>query len=186
MSTPSQPQPQAPPVSTQFPLNRVVAFLGPFVAIVAGALASWLGQHFPGLHLNKGTTSAQIAQVIEFAIAAAGTLALQHKWLTGWQQWEALTTPPASTQPALPGLPSEASVLYPGLAPVSGVDMLYPPDAFPPQPPLDAPASVGAIGDPQFTPGTDPALPPATEDMDAYPVDAGVAEPEGAGQAGDG
>ena len=185
MSTPPQPQPESPPASKQFPWNRVVAFLGPVVAIIAGALAAWLVQHFPGLHLNQGTTTAEITQAIEFAIAAAGAYALQHKWLTGWQQWEALTTPPAAKQSPMPSLPIDTSVAYPGLALISPADMLYPPDAFPLQPPLDAPP--GSVSDPVLAPEADQEFASTSDQPVAIPIDpSGVEPPEGAGQAGDG
>jgi hypothetical protein len=78
------------PTSSQpFPLNRVIAFLGPYVAIVSGAAASWLSQHFPGLHLDTTGTAATISSAIVFVIGAGITWALQHKWLDGWQKWEA-------------------------------------------------------------------------------------------------
>jgi hypothetical protein len=71
------------------PLNRIVAFVGPIAALGAGAAATWLGRHFPGLHLNTSTTAGEITQAIEFAVGAFVTLALQRKWLDGWQKWEA-------------------------------------------------------------------------------------------------
>jgi hypothetical protein len=97
--------------TTPFPLNRVVAFLGPFVAIAAGAAASWLGRHFPGLHLNTAKAAGQIAQAIEFAIGALVTLVLHHKWLDGWQQWEEATLAPAATADA--SAPTQMPLLTP-------------------------------------------------------------------------
>lgn len=91
------------------PANRIVAFIGPFVAIVAGALAAWLGKHFPGLHLNMTKTAAAITQAIEFAVGAAVTLALHSKWLEGWQKWESATSQP-STQPPPAPAPAPASL----------------------------------------------------------------------------
>jgi hypothetical protein len=66
----------------------VATVLGPFVSIVSGALATWLIGHFPGLHLPQSTLAATIADTVAFAIGAGGTFVLQHKWLSGWQQWE--------------------------------------------------------------------------------------------------
>jgi uncharacterized membrane protein YeaQ/YmgE (transglycosylase-associated protein family) len=80
--------------------NRVVAFFGPVISIIAGVVASWLGRHLPGLHLNTGTAAGTITQGIEFAIGSLITLALQHKWLDGWQKWEA-TQPPVGAAPTL-------------------------------------------------------------------------------------
>jgi peptidoglycan/LPS O-acetylase OafA/YrhL len=76
-------------LDTHLQPNRVVTLVGPVVAIISGAVAAWLGTHFPGLGLNTGTTAATITQGINFAIGALVTLALQHKWLAGWQQYQA-------------------------------------------------------------------------------------------------
>jgi hypothetical protein len=73
----------------RFPLNRVVAFAGPYVAILSGAIAAWLGNHFPGLAIDRGTVTANVATAIEFALGTGVTWALHHKWLDGWQRWEA-------------------------------------------------------------------------------------------------
>jgi hypothetical protein len=90
-------------------VNRIVAFIGPFVAIVAGALAAWLGRHFPGLKLNETKTTAEITQAIEFAVGAGVTLLLHSKWLSGWQAWEqsevARLAGTSPTPPASGGLP---------------------------------------------------------------------------------
>jgi hypothetical protein len=75
--------------SARFTLNRVVAFAGPYVAIVSGAIAAWLGNHFPGLAIDRGTVTANVATAIEFALGTGVTWALHHKWLDGWQRWEA-------------------------------------------------------------------------------------------------
>jgi hypothetical protein len=77
--------------------NRVVAFFGPVISILAGVVASWLGRHLPGLHLNTGTAAGTITQRLKFAIGALVTLALQHRWLDGWQKWEAMQPPVAAT-----------------------------------------------------------------------------------------
>jgi hypothetical protein len=81
------------PAPAPFPLNRVVAFLGPVIALAAGSAATWLGQNFPGLHLDATSTAAQIAAAIEFVVGAGITFALQHKWLDGWQKWETTLAP---------------------------------------------------------------------------------------------
>ena len=78
----------AVPTTSTFPLNRVVAFLGPYIAIASGALSTWLVQHFPGLHVDQATLGASITKAIVFAVGAGVTFALHHKWLDGWQQWE--------------------------------------------------------------------------------------------------
>jgi hypothetical protein len=78
----------AGPATSVFPLNRVVAFLGPYIAIVSGVLSTWLIQHFPGLHVDRATLGASVTKAIVFAVGAGVTFALHHKWLDGWQQWQ--------------------------------------------------------------------------------------------------
>lgn len=80
-----------------FPLNRVVAFLGPFLAIVSGALATWLIEHIPGLHIDKATLASNITAAIVFLVGAGGTFVMHHKWLSGWQAWEHSLTDVANT-----------------------------------------------------------------------------------------
>jgi pyruvate/2-oxoglutarate dehydrogenase complex dihydrolipoamide acyltransferase (E2) component len=75
--------------SPAFPLNRVVAFLGPYLALASGVAAAWLGRHFPGLKLNVDSTTTAITQAAEFIVGAGITWALHHKYLDGWQRWEA-------------------------------------------------------------------------------------------------
>jgi len=72
----------------RFPLNRVIALLGPYIALLSGALAAWLAQHFPGLVDDVGKTTEGITQGATFIVGAALTWALQHKYLDGWQNWE--------------------------------------------------------------------------------------------------
>lgn len=72
----------------RFPFNRAVAFLGPYVSIVSGALAAWLVKHFPGAHLDQTGLASTITQGVVFAVGTLVTYALQHKWLDGWQKWE--------------------------------------------------------------------------------------------------
>jgi hypothetical protein len=70
------------------PLNRILALLGPFIAIASGGVASWLSQNFPGLVTNVPETTAGIIQGVTFVVGAAIAWALQHKYLDGWQRWE--------------------------------------------------------------------------------------------------
>lgn len=121
-------RPGEPPTNVLFgfklpPTNKIVAFFGPVVAIISGTIASWLGTHFPGLHMNTGTTAGDITAGIDFAIGAIVTLLLHSKWLEGWQKWEAAviapvaaaqaqaeagtsSTPSASQAPNPPAVPS--------------------------------------------------------------------------------
>jgi hypothetical protein len=77
------------PAQTRFPLNRVLTLLGPYLAVLAGVAASWVSRHFPGLVTNVPATTAAITQCATFVIGALITWALQHKYLDGWQRWEA-------------------------------------------------------------------------------------------------
>src|SRR5579862_7490163 len=96
-----------------FPLNRIVAFIGPYIAIASGALATWLIQHFPGLHLDKATTATAITKAVVFAIGTGVTWALHHKWLDGWQKWEALVFGAGSPATQQAGTPGAAQVAPP-------------------------------------------------------------------------
>lgn len=123
------------PAPAPFPLNRVVAFLGPVIALAAGSAATWLGQNFPGVHLDETSTAAQIAAAIEFVVGAGITFALQHKWLDGWQKWETALAPVAPTVAAVAPviLPAQGSgvgsgtVVEPPVGPV--VEDVDEPDA---------------------------------------------------------
>lgn len=67
-----------------FTPNRVIAVLTPLVfAPLAGIVATWLAQHFPGLNLGKDS----LEQV--FAVGALAALAPAAQWLHGWQKFEA-------------------------------------------------------------------------------------------------
>lgn len=70
------------------PLNRIVALLGPFIAIFAGVAASWLSQNFPGLVTDESAARADIIQGSTFIVGMISTWGLQHKYLDGWQKWE--------------------------------------------------------------------------------------------------
>lgn len=65
------------------PLNRLVALLTPLFAIAAGACATWLAQHFPGVAISE-----DMLQEI-FIAGAIAVLAPALHWLHGWQKWEA-------------------------------------------------------------------------------------------------
>lgn len=72
------------------PINRIVAFAGPYIAIVSGALADWLLVHVHLLgifHTTKTATASMLTQGIVFSLTAILVWAGHHKWLTGWQQW---------------------------------------------------------------------------------------------------
>lgn len=74
------------------PMNRIVAFIGPYVSIVAGALATWLLTKVHVLSmfdLGQAEVAQSITQVIIFGVTAGITWLGQHKWLNGWQEYEA-------------------------------------------------------------------------------------------------
>ncbi|RKQ86782.1 hypothetical protein C8N24_4797 [Solirubrobacter pauli] len=65
------------------PLNRLVALLTPVFALAAGACATWLAEHFPGVTIPEDTL-----QEI-FIAGAVAVLAPALHWLHGWQKFEA-------------------------------------------------------------------------------------------------
>src|SRR5919198_4474139 len=68
------------------PTNRIVAFLGPYISVVAGGIAAWLVAKvnvagIPGLDEHNLQTT--IASGLTFLIVAAVSWAGHAKWLTG-------------------------------------------------------------------------------------------------------
>jgi hypothetical protein len=96
-----------------FPLNRLVAFLGPYISILAGVLADWLLVHVHLLSLFH-TTDTEVAnaitQLIVFTLVTLVTWAGQHKWLEGWQNWEAALLKPDVPFVVQGGAPPEPPV----------------------------------------------------------------------------
>lgn len=73
-----------------FPLNRVVAFLGPYVAVASGAVADWLlvHVHFLALfHTTHNQIASAISQVLVFGITTLVVWLGHQKWLEGYQVW---------------------------------------------------------------------------------------------------
>jgi hypothetical protein len=62
--------------------NRIVAMLTPVFALAAGACATWLADHFPGINV-----SADALEEI-FIAGAVAVIAPALQWLYGWQQHE--------------------------------------------------------------------------------------------------
>ena len=63
--------------------NRIVALITPVAALAAGACASWLARHFPGMHVSQSDLqSVFIAGAVAVLLPAA-------QWLHGWQKHEA-------------------------------------------------------------------------------------------------
>lgn len=76
---------------SKFPLNRVIAFAGPYIAIASGAVADWLIVHVHLLalfHTTKTQVAGAITQIAVFGLTSILVWLGQQKWLTGWQQWE--------------------------------------------------------------------------------------------------
>jgi hypothetical protein len=70
------------------PLNRVVAFVGPYMSAIAGGIASWLVARvniagLPGLDQNNLKTG--IAGALTWLLVSGLTWAGHSKWLTGHQ-----------------------------------------------------------------------------------------------------
>jgi len=65
------------------PLNRLVALLTPVFALLAGACATWLADHVPGVNVSE-----DMLQEI-FIAGAVAVLAPALHWLHGWQKFEA-------------------------------------------------------------------------------------------------
>jgi hypothetical protein len=100
------------------PLNRIVAFAGPYLSVVAGGIATWLvakvniaGQ--PGLDENNLKTS--IAGGLAWLLVAGLTWAGHSKWLAGHHiqmeadaQLNAAALTAASAAPPPPPAPSVA------------------------------------------------------------------------------
>jgi hypothetical protein len=85
---PAGSDPAALDAKPPFPLNRVLALLGPYIAVLAGGIASWASTNFPGLVTDVPKTTAGITQALTFIVGALIAWGLQHKYLTGWQRWE--------------------------------------------------------------------------------------------------
>ena len=73
---------------TGIPLNRVVAFVGPYVSAIAGGIASWMVARvnvagLPGLDQNNLKTG--IAGALTWLLVSGLTWAGHSKWLTGHQ-----------------------------------------------------------------------------------------------------
>ena len=64
--------------------NRVVAVLTPLLfAPLAGAVAAWVAEHFPGFQVDKSALEEVFIAGALIALAPAA------QWLHGWQKYEA-------------------------------------------------------------------------------------------------
>jgi hypothetical protein len=88
-----------------FPLNRIVAFCGPYIAVLSGAAADWLlvHVHFLSLfHTTHTTVAGAITQVVVFGVTALLTWLGHQKWLDGYQAWAYGKNAPFPSQLAPP------------------------------------------------------------------------------------
>lgn len=68
------------------PFNRLVAFLGPYIAIASGAISTWLlvHVHFLALfHVTQTQVGSAISQVLVFGVTTTVTWLGHQKWLQG-------------------------------------------------------------------------------------------------------
>lgn len=102
--------------------NRIVALVTPVAALAAGACATWLAQHFPGININEGDLQSV------FVAGAVVALAPAAQWLHGWQKYEAREADAANAIKL--GTLGAAPVPAPVSAPDVGVDDLSEFDDF--------------------------------------------------------
>jgi hypothetical protein len=79
------------------PLNRIVAFLGPYISVASGVAASWLlvNVHLLGLfHVQHDGLASAIAQGAVLLLVSGLTWLGQSKWLTGHHIYMTLKSPP--------------------------------------------------------------------------------------------
>jgi hypothetical protein len=110
---------------SRFPLNRVIAFFGPYISIAAGALASWLLVHVHVLglfHVQHDGLSTAIAQGAVFLLTALLAWAGHSKWLTGHQILLQQSVVAAGAAPAAVPVPVPAAAG----APPPGPDDVHP------------------------------------------------------------
>lgn len=82
--------PDGPPTVFGFPLNRLVAFGGPYIAVASGAVADWLLVHVHVLslfHTTHTQLAGAISQVVVFGVTALLVWLGHQKWLEGYQAW---------------------------------------------------------------------------------------------------
>ena len=90
---------------SKIPMNRVVAFAGPYIAVASGALADWLLVHVHLLalfHTTKTQVAGAITQITVFALTALLSWLGQQKWLGGWQKFESAVAGEEANGPEIP------------------------------------------------------------------------------------
>ena len=86
-------------MDSKLPINRIVAFVGPYVAVVSGAVADWLIVHVHVLslfHTSATAITGMLTQGLVFGLTALLVWLGQQKWLSGWQKWESTVVSVAS------------------------------------------------------------------------------------------
>lgn len=72
-------------LQAKWPPNRIVAVLTPVAFVpLAGFLATWVANHFPGIPTLDPNWLSGI-----FVTGAASALLMAYKWIDGWQKHEA-------------------------------------------------------------------------------------------------
>lgn len=81
----------AAPTLFGFALNRLVAFVGPYLSVLAGTIATWLVTNWPFLtdifQTDANGIAGVISTVLVFVVTTAVVWLGQQKWLTGFQKW---------------------------------------------------------------------------------------------------
>jgi hypothetical protein len=76
---------------SKLPINRIVAFAGPYIAILSGAVVDWLFVHLHFLtnwHTNASSITKWLTQALVFGLTSLLVWLGQQKWLQGWIAWE--------------------------------------------------------------------------------------------------
>lgn len=87
------------------PLNRLIAFAGPYIAVISGVVADWLVVHVHVLstfHVGNNDVANAVSQIIVFGVTAFVVWLGHQKWLDGYQAWAYHNAPAA--QPVIDAL----------------------------------------------------------------------------------
>jgi hypothetical protein len=149
------------------PLNRIVAFAGPYISLASGAAAGWLVLNVHALG-QLGIQQSGVSSAITFGITTGLGALLPHigqqKWLAGAQKYEQQLF--GLVEQADPGL-KQAVVAH---LPAVGGDILAAlTKALPPQPAL--PAALAPVSDASGDGSGDVEEPNDLIDVAAPPLD---------------
>jgi apolipoprotein N-acyltransferase len=84
-------EPAPPATDPKLPLNRIVAFAGPYIALASGAIVDWLFVHLHFLanwHTNQSSITTWLTQALVFGLTSLLVWLGQQSWLKGWIEWE--------------------------------------------------------------------------------------------------